>query len=340
MTELDAQATEAALGELLTRRLIRRVPRATDTFEFVHELVARVAYERVPPARRRELHQAAARAWKRRQGSAAAAAAAEHLARARALGGPRRWPWRRLAIGLSAAVVAVLLSGMWALGPERRATLTTLLTRPQATLVPNRIVVAPLENRTGDSTLTPIGDMAADWIARGLTQAGQFQVVDPRTAWLTAKVVTQIPRLLRPAELAVGIAQETGSGLVVSGSYYREGDSLRFEVQVTDVASHKLSRSLDPVSAALADPARVIPTLARRTVATVASAVDTTSVGMSAGLGQPPSFVAFDETSRAWESFWRGDTTDLFRRTRPRDRHRQYLHGAATDGGLRSLAQR
>ena len=91
-----------------------------------------------------------------------------------------------------------------ALGAERRATLATLLTRPAATLVTNRIVVAPLANRTGDSTLSPIGDMAADWIARGLTQTAQFQVVDPRTAWLTAKLVARMPRLLRPAELAVG----------------------------------------------------------------------------------------------------------------------------------------
>ena len=316
IAEGDESAVEAALGELLTRRLIRRTPGA-DTFEFAHELVARVAYERVPPERRFQLHRAAARAWKRQpEHPEAAAAAAHHLARARAIRRARPWQaWRRVGIGVAAAAGIALLGGLWALGPERRATLMTLVTRPQARLVPNRIVVAPLENRTGDSTLAPIGDMAADWIARGLTQTGQFQVVDPRTAWLTAKVVTQIPRLLRPGEVAVGIAQETGSGLVVSGSYYRAGDSLRFEVQVTDVASHKLTRSLEPVSAAVGDPGSIIPMLARRTVATVASAVDTSSIGMSAGLGQPPSFLAFDETSRAWESFWRGDTADVFQRT-------------------------
>ncbi len=59
----------------------------------------------------------------------------------------------------------------------------------------------------------------------------------------------------------------------------------------------------------------MIPTLARRTVASVASAVDTQSMGMAAGLSQPPSYQAYDEVSRAWESFWRGDTADLFRRT-------------------------
>ncbi|MDQ3137667.1 MAG: hypothetical protein M3Q93_08770, partial [Gemmatimonadota bacterium] len=246
----------------------------------------------------------------------AAEAVAHHRARARAIGRIRHWPWWQKAAAAAALVTVVTgFAGLWALGPERRATLTTLLIRPQATLVPNRIVVAPLDNRTGDSTLAPVGDMAADWIARGLTQTGQFQVVDPRTSWLTAKLVAGMPRLLRPAEMAVGIAQETGSGLVVSGSYYRQGDSLRFEVQITDVASHKLTRSLNPVSAAIGDPSSVIPTLARRTVASVASAVDTQSMGMAAGLSQPPSYQAYDEVSRAWESFWRGDTADLFRRT-------------------------
>ena len=140
VSELDASAAEAALGELLTRRLIRRVPGAADTYEFAHELVARVAYERVPPARRHALHRAAARAWKRQHGQPdAAAAVANHLARARAIGQARRpRTWQKLGITALAAAIVVLVVGVWALGPERRATLTTLVTRPQAKLVANQ----------------------------------------------------------------------------------------------------------------------------------------------------------------------------------------------------------
>ncbi|MDQ3138068.1 MAG: AAA family ATPase, partial [Gemmatimonadota bacterium] len=58
----DGSRTEAALGELLTKRLIRRAPGGGDAFQFVHELVARVAYERTPAARRNRLHRSAARA--------------------------------------------------------------------------------------------------------------------------------------------------------------------------------------------------------------------------------------------------------------------------------------
>jgi TolB-like protein/tetratricopeptide (TPR) repeat protein len=214
-----------------------------------------------------------------------------------------------------AAVLLALGGAFLGLGAERRATLGTLLTRRPAHLEPNRIVVAPLVNLTGDTTLVAVGDMAADWIARGLTQTSEFEVVDPRTAWITSRLVTRIPRLLRPAELAVAIAQETGAGLVLSGRYYREGDSLRFEVQVTDVASHKLTRALDPVRGPLGDPSSVLPTLARRAMGAVATAADTVSAGLSAAMSQPPSYPAYDEMSHAWEDFFRDDTTDLFART-------------------------
>jgi DNA-binding SARP family transcriptional activator/tetratricopeptide (TPR) repeat protein/TolB-like protein len=334
---LDPPAAEAAAGELISRRLIRPVAGSEETLEFVHELVTRVAYERVPVGRRGRLHRAAARAWRGRRGDpAAAAAATRHARQARAAG---RWRWWGR-VGLAAAAVLAVTVGatLFAIGPERRATLATLVTRPGATLVPNRIVVAPLANRTGDSTLASIGDMAADWIARGLTRTAQFEVVDPRTAWMTAKLVDRIPRLLRPGEAAIAIAEETGSGLVVSGSYYRAGDSLRFEVQITDVASHNLSRVLDPVSAPIGEPASALPTLARRTVATVATAADTLSVGLAAGLSQPPSQQAYEEVSRAWESFWRGDTTDLFARTaRARSFDAEYMPPRLMEAYVRSL---
>jgi hypothetical protein len=40
------------------------------------------------------------------------------------------------------------------------------------TLDPQRVVVAPFENRTGQSTLDPVGSMAADWIIQGLSLQG------------------------------------------------------------------------------------------------------------------------------------------------------------------------
>ena len=49
-------------------------------------------------------------------------------------------------------------------------------------------------------------------------------------------------------------------------------------------------------------------------MAALVSAADTVSAGLAAGLGEAPSYDAYVETSRAWESFYRGDTADVFRR--------------------------
>ena len=46
-----------------------------------------------------------------------------------------------------------------------------------AHLDPTRLVVGGFENRTGDSTLAPIGDIAADYIARGLATTQLLQEV-------------------------------------------------------------------------------------------------------------------------------------------------------------------
>jgi DNA-binding SARP family transcriptional activator/TolB-like protein len=313
VAEVDSATIESALGELIGRRLMHRVAGDPPSYEFTHELVARVTAERLPADRRRRLHRTAARALRSRRSRPGAQAAARYHAERAA--SRRIRSWRSVGVaGVAAALLA--LGGIFlGLGAERRATLGTLLTRRPVHLEPNRIVVAPLVNLTGDTTLVAVGDMAADWIARGLTQTTEFEVVDPRTAWITARLVTRIPRLLRPAELAVAIAQETGAGLVLSGRYYREGDSLRFEVQVTDVASHKLTRALDPIRSPLKDPTSVIPILARRAMGAVATATDTVSVGLSAAMSQPPSYLAYDEMSHAWEDFFRDDTTDLFART-------------------------
>ena len=45
-------------------------------------------------------------------------------------------------------------------------------------LTPNRVVVIPFENRTGDESLDQIGAMAADWLTEGLMQlAGTVEPV-------------------------------------------------------------------------------------------------------------------------------------------------------------------
>ena len=310
---LSPTASTIALEELIARRMLRGATETPALHEFTHEIISRVAYDRLPPVRREALHQLAAKSWQaRRRHPGAKAALAYHRGRAGSHQRSTRWVRR----GLIAAGV-LILAGFTAtllVPPSQRASLLTLLTRSKPSLVPQRIVIAPLTNHTGDSSLAGLGAMAADWIAQGLMQTTQFEVVDPRTTSLAGRIVDRIPTILRDRNPAIALADETGAGTVVSGDLFEEGDSLKVLMQVIDAGTGKIVRAIDPVSGPVSAPSRLVAALGSHVLAAVASAVDTTSRGFSAALELPPSYEAYTEVSKAWESFFRDDFKDVFRR--------------------------
>src|SRR5262249_18070702 len=108
---------------------------------------------------------------------------------------PRHW---RL-IGGAALVTAVVI-GLAARRPPR--------------LDHHRVIVAAFQNRTGDSTLHGLGAVAADWVSRGLTETRAVEVADPLLAPTDS---IEDPR---------AIGRRVRAGVVVLGSYARQGDSL------------------------------------------------------------------------------------------------------------------
>jgi len=311
---LGSTACAVAVEGLLARRMVRERPDAPGVFEFTHEIICRVAYDLVAASRREALHLAAARTWEPRAGEGAASQSSLEYHRARA--GPvrsRRWRSRAALIAVAGLLLAGV-TGLLLVPASSRASLRTLLTRNAPTLSARRVVVAPLTNHTGDSALTGVGALAADWIAQGLMRTTQFEVVDPRTASVASRIVEHIPSLFRDGNRAIAVAEETGSGTVLSGDLFREGDTLRVLIQIIDVATGKVMRTVGPVNGPANAPSRLVAKLGERVVAAVATAVDTMSRGFSAGLGSPPSYDAYIEMSRAWESFFRGDYDDTFQR--------------------------
>ena len=303
-----------ALEELIARRIIRGVSESPRVYEFTHEIICRVAYDLLSSERRGALHRSAAKAWQSRAHRSDAAKAAKDYHRGRGLRRTGASRWRRRALAASVVIVVAAAVAVITMPASRRASLVTLLSRGTPTLLPQRIVVAPLTNHTGDTTLAGLGALAADWIAQKLMRTTRFEVVDPRTASVASRIVERIPSLLRDRNEAIAIAHETGSGTVVSGDVFREGDSLRVLMQVIDAGSRKIVRALEPVSGVISAPSRLVSSLAEQVLAAVASAVDTTSRGFSAALDVPPSYEAYTEVSKAWESFFRDDLDDVFRR--------------------------
>ncbi|HET7458151.1 MAG TPA: BTAD domain-containing putative transcriptional regulator [Gemmatimonadaceae bacterium] len=230
---------------------------------------------------------------------------------------PRRVRRRRrraaelaLVAALTASVVG--LSAFRLVPAGMRATVETLLERGPATLDTRRVVVAPLENRANDTTLAAFGDMAADWITQAIAQMPDLEVVDARTSFMTSRIVDRIPRLLRARDPVVALARETGAGTAVGGRFYRDHDSLRVHLQLTDVTTGRVVRSLGPISGPAAEPARLVESVSRRASALMAASVDTSAAGLGVRTAPAPSYEAYREISRAWEDYFAGDLPAFF----------------------------
>jgi TolB-like protein/tetratricopeptide (TPR) repeat protein len=216
----------------------------------------------------------------------------------------RRSRWRPNAAATAAGILLAigLLAGVaFAFVPrEKLATAMALARRSPVPLHNDRIIVAPFTNETGDQHLTPLGSMAADWIAQGLARTGTLHVVDARTVAVTSEVVKRTPWPWRGRDKGKALAEETGAGILISGRFYRDADMLRFQANVVDVADGKLLWSLSPVSGPVTSPTTVLENLTRRIVAQVAQTSDTTSVALST-LSDPPSLDAYAEFRRGLE---------------------------------------
>ena len=130
--------------------------------------------------------------------------------------------------------------------------------------VGRRLVVAEFANRTGDPTLDAVGFMAADWITEGLQRLSTILVV-PMPAALEASRYLRAQAESTPGKISRGLQEETGADVVVSGSYYRNGDSLSFQSQITDVELGKLLMAIGPrVAAPRTNPVRVSPAVRSR----------------------------------------------------------------------------
>ena len=109
--------------------------------------------------------------------------------------------------------LALGVAGFFAIPRALRASLVTLATREDARIVPRRVLVAPFATDVADPKLAMLGDMAADWVAQGLTQAGIGDVVDGRTAYITSRIIARVPFPLRRVNRAFALAEETGAGI-------------------------------------------------------------------------------------------------------------------------------
>ena len=182
-----------------------------------------------------------------------------------------------------------------------------------STLDPKRVVVATFENRTGDPSLDSYGAMAADWIARGLTGSGMVDVAGT-AAELAARGATS-NNAAGPAALQK-LATDAGAGLIISGAYYKQGDSVLFQADFTDANESKLLQSVGPLSASVARPLDAVGPLRQRVMASLSTLLDPGLAGLAGQLHLPPSPEAYQEYLAGEDVFYKDNSAALAHFTR------------------------
>jgi hypothetical protein len=172
-------------------------------------------------------------------------------------------------------------------------------------LEPKRVVVATFENRSGDRSLDPLGAMAADWIARGLANTGVVDVAGT-SAELAARGARDGAEVSGGGRSAVeALAADARAGIVISGAYYRQGDSVLFQADFTDANTRTLVQSVGPVSALVSRPLDGIERLRQRVAGSLATLVDSSLAGLAGVTSQPPDANAYREFLAGEELFYR-----------------------------------
>jgi tetratricopeptide (TPR) repeat protein/predicted Ser/Thr protein kinase len=196
----------------------------------------------------------------------------------------RRGVARMLRWAIPAAVLLIAFVQAW------RATHRT---EPAPNLVANKVLVAAFENRTGDPSLDPVGQMAGDSITDGLTQIGTVEVA-PTAGRPPREAEGEVPD-------GLALARQAGAALMVSGAYYAEGDSLRFQTSITSTEDATVIQSIRPVRGPRASPSVAIERLRERIMGAVAFRMDS---GLIHGeVMAPPTYAAYQEYSTGMRLF-------------------------------------
>jgi serine/threonine-protein kinase len=222
----------------------------------------------------------------------------------------RHWPVAAMLLLLAAATGWLLARG------GSRAPVAGEATR--------LIAVTPLRNETGDSNFAAWGRLAGDWITQGLHEAGMVPVVPWQSSLMAAEYHARARDAAGPHGLLSTMEEETGAALVISGSYYRTGDSLRFQAMVSNAHTGELLAAPAPVVVSRDSASAAVGELRQRLMGAVALLVDERLAEHAAFTTLPPTYEAyrtFDkglghynryeyaEARTAMLEAWRRDTT-------------------------------
>ena len=178
-----------------------------------------------------------------------------------------------------------------------------VLARSSSHLIPGRVVVAAIDNRTGDSSLDNLGRMTADWVTQGLSETGLVEVVPSVTAMAAATP----PGQSTGADAIRALGRETRARTVVEGAFYRQDDSLRFQIEIVDARNGKVLRALDPVVGSVANPLGAVDKVRQRVMIALGTLFNPKLAGWAREASQPPDYANYQDFIEGLDRFARFD---------------------------------
>ncbi len=154
-----------------------------------------------------------------------------------------------------------------------------------------RVVIVPFRNQTGDPSLDPLGKMVADWTTQSLLQTGLAEVV--------------LPEMLSDLDASKGVrsvVDATGATLLVTGSYYKVGDSIQFQTQVLN-GDGKLLYAIEPIYVSTGSVMDGVEAVRQQTLGALASELDYKMQEMWSLGSRIPKYEAYQEYIRGADLF-------------------------------------
>jgi TolB-like protein len=188
---------------------------------------------------------------------------------------------------------------------DQRLRLLTWRSTGLATLVRERIAVVPFEDKTGDPAHEQLGNMAAEWIATGLAHTGLVEVVPSMVVRQSSEAARVQASALAGMDRVRALAEETGAGTLVWGTYYKEGETILFRAEITDVTRRRLLVALEPVRVPINAPSEGVEVLRQRVMGALGTLMNPRLSGLAMESVEPPTYASYQEYSEGLALFFR-----------------------------------
>ncbi len=164
-----------------------------------------------------------------------------------------------------------------------------------------RVLVVPMENEQSDSALTLLGKVAANYIEQGLVPLDIVEVLSGIT-----------PPATKGESALLDVAAAGGANVVVSAQAYTEGDSIRIQARVIDVAKRRVLHVVQIVNATRGDQRAMLVPLRQRVLGALAVNYDARNEAFR-DEAPPPMYDAYALQVIGLEYFERAEWTEAIR---------------------------